>query len=121
MPVERVRVIQSGSRSQTETLLPVEERRGSPRISTRTAGLVYPSSHAAAIPCTITDISGTGARLELLAGWINPYRAPASVGEKFKLVMRIDRLEVNCEIVHIAENVMGVLFVSTAQPLPRKI
>ena len=121
MTMEIVRVIQSGIRPLSEALPPVEERRGSPRTSTKTAGLVYPGSHIPSLPCTITDISGTGARIELLPGWLNPYCAPAGIGQKFRLVMRIDRLEALCQIVRIEENVMGVRFVSPAQPLPRKI
>jgi len=112
----RVRVIHSGHRSMAEPRADGEERRGSPRRTTRTVGQIFPGSSQPSILCMITDISGTGARIELLPGWVNPYRGASSIGAQFRLFMRIDKMEVRCQIVHVDDNTMGVQFVSPAQP-----
>lgn len=91
------------------------ERRAAPRFHTRTAGIIYPANGFASLPCVITDISAGGARIEILNGWFNPYKDPQGIGQEFRLVMRIDRMEVPCAIVRIDNNVMGVRFVKAAQ------
>ena len=121
MSTERVRVIQSGQRSQMPLVPDGAERRGSARIATRTPGQIYVEGAFTSTPCMITDISGTGARLELQPGRMSPFRGASSIGQRFKLVMRVDRLEVFCEIVHCNDTAMGVKFISPAQPVPRKV
>lgn len=119
MSAERIRVIHGASTAPIEPPSGGIERRGAPRFQTRTAGIVYPGNAFAALPCVITDISATGARLEILSGWFNPYKDPQGVGQQFRLVMRIDRLEVPCTVVRIDGNAMGVRFVKAAQPIPK--
>ena len=120
MSTERVRVIQTGMRSQPVPVPEGAERRGSPRMMTQTPGQIHIDGAFTSTPCLITDISGTGARLELPPGRISPFRGVSSIGQRFKLVMRTDRLEVVCEIVHCNDSGMGVKFVSPAEPVPRK-
>lgn len=119
MLAERIRVIHGASAAPALPPSCGIERRGAPRFQTRTAGIIYPSNAFASLPCVITDISATGARLEILSGWSNPYCEPQGIGQEFRLVMRVDRLEVPCAIVRIEDNVMGVRFVRAAQPLPK--
>ena len=119
MSAERIRVIHGASAATAPPPPGGIERRGAPRFQTRTAGIIYPGNAYASLPCVITDISATGARLAILDGWFNPYKEPHGVGQEFRLVMRIDRLEVPCAIVRIEGNVMGVRFVKAAQPIPK--
>ena len=97
------------------------EARRSNRRQSMTPGLIYPGGTAASIPCVVVDQSATGARLKMQAGWVNPFRGMSSLGQSFKLVMRLDRMEVTCEIVRIEENEVGVRFTSVLQPIARKI
>lgn len=96
------------------------EMRRSTRRTTKTPGLIFPGGMAASIPCTIVDHSMTGACLEMQAGWVNPFRGMSSLGQAFRLVMRLNRMEVDCEIVRIAENELGVRFTSVTRPVARK-
>ena len=120
MSTGRIRVIQSGARSTTLTPAPGEEKRMSRRKAYRTPGLIYPGGMAASIPCMIADQSVTGAQLEMQPGWVNPFRGVSSLKQRFTLVIRVDKMEVDCEIIRLEENNMGVRFLSVAKPLVRK-
>ncbi len=96
------------------------EKRWSSRRASASPGLVYPGGIAASIPCMIADQSVTGARLQMQPGWVNPFSGYSSIGQAFKLVMRVDRVEVDCEIVRIEENEIGVRFLSVMRPMPKK-
>jgi hypothetical protein len=96
------------------------EQRWATRRSSKTPGLIFPGGIAASIPCTIVDQSVTGARLSMQEGWVNPFLGASSIGQTFTLVMRMDRMEVGCEIVRLEENEIGVRFISTPRPVPQK-
>jgi hypothetical protein len=96
------------------------EKRWSRRRGSTLPGLIYPGGVAASIPCTIADQSITGARLLMSPGWVNPFRGESSVGQLFTLVMRADRMRVDCEIVRLEGNQMGVRFVSVPKPMTGK-
>ena len=96
------------------------EKRWSARRNASTPGLIYPGGTAASIPCVISDQSVTGARLKMQTGWVNPFRGMSSLGQTFILVMRLDRMEVECEIIRIEENLLGVRFLSVLRPVARK-
>ena len=117
MSIGRVRVIQTGARTLQKVEPTGAEKRLSRRKAYRTPGLVYPGGVAASIPCMIIDQSVTGAQLQMQPGWVNPFRGESSLSQRFTLVMRMDRMQIECEIVRIENNVMGVRFVSVAKPL----
>jgi hypothetical protein len=117
MSTGRIRVIQNGARSQPLVTATADEKRVARRKPYRTPGLVYPGGVAASIPCMIIDQSVTGARLEMQPGWVNPFRGESSVNQRFTLVIRVDKMQVDCEIMRLDENTMGVRFVSVAKPL----
>lgn len=123
MSIERLAAMRTRTASPVETAQPppAANKRRSNRKSGKTPGLIYPGGVAASIPCTIADQSGLGARLLMQPGWVNPFRGLSSLGEKFTLVMRLDRMEVDCEIVRIAENEMGVKYTSLLRPVARKM
>jgi PilZ domain len=121
MSTSRVRVIQSGAKSMPHDTTVADEKRWSRRKLSRTPGLIYPGGVAASIPCTIADQSGTGARLLMQPGWVNPFRGDSSLKQTFTLVIRLDRMMVDCQIVRLNENEMGVRFVSVPKPTGKKI
>ena len=120
MTIGRVRVIQTGARTHQKVEPTGAEKRVSRRKAYRTPGLVYPGGVAASIPCMIIDQSVTGAQLEMQPGWVNPFRGVSSLKQRFTLVIRVDKMEVDCEIIRLEENNMGVRFLSVAKPLVRK-
>ena len=97
------------------------EKRSSSRRAAKTPGLIYPGGIAASSPCMIVDQSFTGACLKMQEGWVNPFLGSSSLGQTFTLVMRLDRMEVDCEIMRLEELEIGIRFTSAARPLKRKI
>ncbi|NJM55614.1 MAG: PilZ domain-containing protein [Verrucomicrobiae bacterium] len=83
-------------------------------------GLVWPGGAAPTIPCTIADMSGTGARLLMQRGWVNPFRGTSSVAQQFALLMRFDRMQVQCEIVRVDDTEIGVRFISPPTAMETK-
>ena len=120
MSIERLNAMRTRVALPVEATPPAANKRRSHRKSGRMPGLIYPGGMAASIPCVIVDQSGLGARLLMQQGWVNPFRGMSSLGEKFTLVMRLDRMEVDCEIVRLAENEMGVKYTSILRPVVRK-
>lgn len=96
------------------------EKRWTMRKRMQSPALVYPGGIAASIPCLVVDQSVTGARLQMQPGWVNPFNGASSIGQTFRLVMRVDRVYADCEIVRIEENEIGVRFVSVMKPLLRR-
>ena len=98
-----------------------QNQRKSARKPSRVPGLIFPGGSMASIPCPIAHQSISGARLSMQPGWVNPFRGESSLRERFTLVMRLDRVEVECEIIRIEDNEMGVKFLSMMRPLPRRV
>lgn len=96
------------------------EKRTSNRRVTQSPGLVFPGGMAASVPCTIVDQSMSGAKLVMQEGWGNPFFGTSGTGQQFRLVMRQDRLEADCEIMWIEGHEIGVRFVSVMRPTARK-
>jgi hypothetical protein len=117
-----------GKRSQLKPVLrPITsidadgaEKRRSTRRATVLPGLIYPGGAAPTIPCTISNQSITGVQLTMQPGWLNPFQASSCVGQTFTLLMRADRMAVDCEIMRLENNVMGVRFISVPMPIARK-
>ena len=120
MTIGRVRVIQNGARLQEAVATVASEKRVARRKPYRTPGLIYPGGVAASIPCMIIDQSVTGACLQMQQGWVNPFRGESSLAQRFTLVLRIDKMQVDCEIIRLEENTMGVRFVSVARPMVQR-
>jgi hypothetical protein len=83
-------------------------------------GVILPGGMSPPIGCTIADMSGTGARLLMAKGWLNPFRRNVTPREQFTLFMRMDRMEVECEIMRLEDNEIGVRFVSPPRPSTRR-
>jgi hypothetical protein len=89
---------------------PRVERRQAPRRRVLKAGIVAFNDRYVSLPCTVRDISATGARLRV-DGSIN-------VPDKFELIVEIDGMEVLCEVVSRKANQIAVRFVSPPRMLP---
>ena len=84
------------------------EKRGAPRRRVLKAGIMAYCDRHCTLPCTVRDISATGARL----------RSDSAVNapDRFELIIELDGLEAECEVVWRKGDDMGVRFLSA----PRK-
>lgn len=96
-------------------------RRWSERRSIRVPAVIMPGGSSTSIACTIADMSTTGAKLVMSPGWINPFGRHSGAGQQFTLFMRMDRMQVSCEIIRLEGDEMGVRFVGPPQPMTRRI
>ncbi len=97
------------------------EARFAPRRKGQMPAQIYFDGTVVTVPCTIKDMSTTGARLELKPGWDKPFKSEASSMERIKLVVRMDRVMYECKIVRRGENDLGVKFVSAPKPMTKVI
>ncbi len=67
------------------------------------AGIISFNNRHSTLPCSVRDISETGARLEAVA---------ASVPDTFLLIIELDGLEAECRVVWRKVNFVGVHFTS---------
>lgn len=65
------------------------------------AGIISFNNRHSTLPCSVRDISETGARLEAAA---------ASVPDTFELIVELDGLEADCQVVWRKVNFVGVRF-----------
>lgn len=120
MSVERVRVIHSGENTRLPPLADGVERRTSLRRTVKIPGLIATAGAASHVACTVVDQSFGGARILIQAVSGNPFGASSSIGKRFTLAMRLDRMELDCEIVWVDADQVGVKFISLARPIKRR-
>jgi hypothetical protein len=90
------------------------ERRQTQRRRVLKGGIVAFNDHYSSLPCTVRDISDTGARLRI-DGSMN---AP----DTFDLIIEIDGLEAPCEVVSRKGGEIAVRFVSPPRRIaPRRV
>lgn len=93
---------------------PRPERRQTPRRRVLKGGIVAFNERYSTLPCTVRDISDTGAKLRI-DGSIN---AP----DKFDLIVEIDGIEVPCEVVSRKANEISVRFIAPPRTVaPRRV
>lgn len=95
------------------------ENRFAPRRKGQTAALIYLEGAVGSVPCLITDMSTTGAKLQLRNGWDNPFKSNVSHMDRIKLVVRLDKVMYDCKIVRRGETELGVKFTSMPKPLAK--
>jgi hypothetical protein len=112
---ERLRHIAETRAQQKAAAESADCKRRGKRKQTTLPGLIMFKSMRTQVPCTIADMSGTGARLTL-----NPSVARAHDVEHFPaectLVMRTDRMAVACEIVWRRDASLGVRYLGPPKP-----
>jgi hypothetical protein len=96
----------------TGNALPKVEGDGrvAPRRRMLKAGIVAFNDRRSTVPCTVRDISATGARL----------RVDGSVGapDTFELIIELDGLEAPCQVVWRKANEVGARFLSAPRVTP---
>ena len=98
--------------SQTTSAGQADKRRLS-RHRILKGGLIAVTGHHTAIPCTVRDLTETGARLKL-------QDAAALLPERFELIIEIDGLEAECHVVWRKGSDLGVSFLQTRREAPRR-
>lgn len=87
------------------------------RRPTALPGLITFRNLRLELPCTISDLSGSGARLTLLPSSLRTAGDLANLPDKLMLVLRTDRMEVPCEVRWREKCSMGVRFLGAPQPI----
>ncbi|MEZ5854160.1 MAG: PilZ domain-containing protein [Hyphomicrobiaceae bacterium] len=93
-----------------------EDTRRSRRQSACIQGSINAERLSEAVPCVIRDLSATGARLEIVKGDRKAFTSEEWIPDRFMLAFRLERTEVDCEIIWQKGGVIGVRFLS----LPRQ-
>jgi hypothetical protein len=88
------------------------EARGGPRRRVLKSGIIAFNDRYSALPCTVRNLSTTGAHL----------RAEGSINtpNTFELLIELDGFEANCEVVWRRDKEMGVRFLSAPRMVPPK-
>lgn len=97
------------------------EKRRAPRRVHALAAQFHVAPGSAGIPCMVADMSATGARIKLLPGQ-SMSCSTADLPARITLYLRLDRTQVDCEVVRRGEDSFGVRFLSapTAVTAPAK-
>ena len=91
-----------------------KERRGSPRRRVLRGSIILFNDRNSTIPCTVRDLSASGARLRV--------EAAVRVPDSFILVIELDGFEADCEVVHRLPKDLGVRFTSPPRTVkPRRV
>lgn len=97
----------------------LDNGRKAPRKSSVIGGMITAKSMVAERPCKIVDMSATGARIRLMPTSDQTRGLPAGVPEEFTLVMKVDRLEVDCVVAWRKERELGIKFRGVPRPLAK--
>lgn len=99
--------------------VPGSEGRFAPRRKGQIPALIYLDGAVESVPCLITDMSTTGAKLQLRSGWDNPFKSNASNMDRIRLVVRMDKVMYDCKIVRRGETELGVKFTAMPKPIAK--
>jgi hypothetical protein len=89
-----------------------DARRSRPRRRVLKSGTIAFNDRFSALPCTVRDLSETGAHLRV-EGTVN-------VPNTFELIIDLDGLEANCEVVWRRDKDIGVRFLSAPRTVAPK-
>lgn len=95
------------------------EGRRAPRKSSVIGGTITSPSMVAERPCKVVDMSATGARIRIMPTSDQTKGLPAGVPDGFTLILRVDRIEVDCEVAWRKERELGVRFKGGIRPLAK--
>lgn len=96
---------------------PSGEGRRAPRKSSVIGGTITAKSMVAERPCKIVDMSATGAKIRLMPTSDQTRGLPSGVPDEFTLVLRVDRIEVDCEVAWRKDREFGARFKGVPRPL----
>ncbi|MGE0701777.1 MAG: PilZ domain-containing protein [Hyphomicrobiaceae bacterium] len=106
--------VKAAEAAQTESC-----KRRARRKTTTLPGLLTFKTMRTQIVCTVVDMSGTGAQVRLPHATAAAYGDLDSIPDKLTLVLRADRMQVECEIKWRRGNCLGVRFLGPPVPIPR--
>jgi hypothetical protein len=90
------------------------EKRGAVLRRALKGGIVAFNDRHSTLPCTVRDISATGARLRVEGSVVAP--------DRFVLIIELDGLEADCEVVSRRAKELGVKLVSPPRTVvPRRV
>jgi len=95
----------------------MECNRRSRRRSTALPALMAFHNMRVTVPCTVTDMSGTGARLELPPSSIKQFGDGEHLPDRLMLVLKADRMQVECEVKWRRAGRIGVRFLAPPRPM----
>lgn len=113
----RVRIIAMGRAAaapQTEHC----NRRSKRKPTALPAGLTFKGMRIA-VPCTVADMSGTGAKIVLPAAAQYSFGDLEHLPSKLTLQLKADCMEIDCEVVWRRQGKLGLRFLSPPRPVPR--
>jgi hypothetical protein len=110
---------QRSAAAESAHAAPRADGRRAPRKSSILGGIITSPSMVAERPCKVVDMSATGARVRLTPTSDHTRGLPASVPDTFTLVLRIDRLEVDCEVAWRKDREIGVRFLGVVRPIAK--
>lgn len=93
------------------------ESRRAPRKAHLIPAYVTGPEIANIVPARVVDMSATGAKVELTPMGRATGVPLTHLGERFTLVLRLDRMEVDCELVWREEWMIGVRFLGFPRPI----
>lgn len=96
------------------------ETRRAPRKSHMLPAYVTATGMANIIPARVLDMSATGAKIELTPMGRATGVPMTHLPDRFTLVLRQDKMDVDCEIVWREEWIIGVRFLGFPRPSQRK-
>lgn len=105
------RAVKPEHRVPIETLRPSEARR-SRRQSACLQAKIHSERLSEPAACVVRNLSATGARIEIVKGEHKAFQSEERIPDNFTLAYKLERTEVDCEVVWQRGNVLGVRFVS---------
>lgn len=116
---ERLRDIARAKAEQRSQSDVTDCKRRSRRKTMTLAGLITFKTMRQQITCTIVDMSGTGAKLNVPAAVARAYGDMEHLPTQLSLVMRADRMKVDCEIAWRRPTSIGVRFLGPPKPIAK--
>ena len=116
---DRLRRIAAARTEKLAAADAVECKRAGRRKKTALPGLLTFKTMRMQVPCTVTDMSGTGARLSLPQATATAFGDLEHIPDRLTLVLRADRMQVDCEIKWRRAGSLGVRFLGPPMPLPK--
>ena len=118
---DRIAAVTRARSKETVAEKKPDERRWAQRKSGVAAGLIAHHSVKTPVACVIRDMSATGAKLEVQNGWGEAFNSAEDVPDTFTLLVRLDKIEVDCQVVWRRTRSFGVRFKGGMRPLSRRI
>ena len=87
------------------------------RKPTSLPAMITFSNMRVTVPCTVADMSGTGAQLTFSAATIHQFGDLEHLPQKFTLVLKADRMQIESEVKWRREGKIGVRFLGPPKPV----